>query len=277
MRPQRPLPWWASALVIVAATALVLAPGQGERAESLGSRVLAPVQLGVSGLYDQAAELWGTIQRASELADENRRYQEEVDRLRSEVVRLQEVQQENDDLRNLLGLRQQNPAMQLVPVRVIGSDPSPFTQSIMIDRGSNDGVRQDMVVVTWRGLVGRVIEVNPTSAKVLLLTDVNSSVSVRVQDPSSRATGVVRGLSDGSLLMEHVPQRDTLETDELVITSGLGGVYPEGLVVGKIARVQRKDVDVFQEAIIEPAVDMTKLERLYVMAAPAVASSPTQR
>ena len=136
---------------------------------------------------------------------------------------------------------------------------------------TNDGVRTDMVVVTWRGLVGRVIQANPTSSKVLLLTDVNSSVSVRIQDPASRATGVVRGTADSGLLLEHVPQQDKLDQDQLVITSGLGGVYPEGLVVGKVVRVQRKDVDVFQEAVVQPAVDVDKLERLYVLADPTVA------
>jgi rod shape-determining protein MreC len=241
---RRPLPWWASALVVLVAVALVLSPSQGRQAQSIGSRLIAPVQLGVSGFVDQVSDFVSTVQRINQLADENRRYAEQVDRLQSEIVRLQEVQQENEDLRNLLGLRQRNPEMQLLPVRVIGRDPSPFVQSIMIDRGTNDGV---------------------------LLTDVNSSVSARVQDPSSRATGVVRGTSDGGLLLEHVPQQDTLQTGQLVITSGLGGIYPEGLVVGTIVRVQRKDVDVFQEAVVEPAVDMNKLERLYVMAAPVIA------
>jgi len=268
---RRPLPWWASALVVLVAVALVLSPSQGRQAQSIGSRLIAPVQLGVSGFVDQVSDFVSTVQRINQLADENRRYAEQVDRLQSEIVRLQEVQQENEDLRNLLGLRQRNPEMQLLPVRVIGRDPSPFVQSIMIDRGTNDGVRQDLAVVTWRGLVGRVIQANPTSSKVLLLTDVNSSVSARVQDPNSRATGVVRGTSDGGLLLEHVPQQDTLQTGQLVITSGLGGIYPEGLVVGTIVRVQRKDVDVFQEAVVEPAVDMNKLERLYVMAAPVIA------
>jgi len=82
---------------------------------------------------------------------------------------------------------------------------------------------------------------------------------------------VVRGTADSGLLLEHVPQQDKLDQDQLVITSGLGGVYPEGLVVGKVVRVQRKDVDVFQEAVIQPAVDVDKLERLYVLADPTVA------
>src|SRR5438067_8983872 len=271
MSPRKPLPWWASALVVVAAVALMFAPGQGRPAESLGSRLLAPVQLGVSGLLDQVADVAATVGQVSQLAQENRRLSEQVDRLQAEVVRLQEVEQENDDLRHLLGLHRRDPAAQFVPVRVIGRDPSPYAEGIEIDRGSQDGVRDDMVVVTWRGLVGRVIQANPTSSKVLLLTDVNSSVSVRIQDPASRATGVVRGTADAGLLMEHVPQQDKLEPEQLVITSGLGGVYPEGLVVGKVVRIQRKDVDVFQEAIVQPAVDVDKLERLYVLADPTVA------
>src|SRR5438876_8701483 len=271
MAPRKPLPWWASALVVVAAVALMFAPGQGRQAESIGSRLIAPVQLGVSGVLDQLEGVAATLERISQLAEENRQLAEKADRLQAEVVRLQEVEQENDDLRHLLGLRERDPAAQFLPVRVIGHDPSPYAEGIEIDRGTDDGVRTDMVVVTWRGLVGRVIQANPTSSKVLLLTDVNSSVSVRIQDPASRATGVVRGTADAGLLLEHVPQQDKLDQDQLVITSGLGGVYPEGLVVGKVVRVQRKDVDVFQEAVIQPAVDVDKLERLYVLADPAVA------
>jgi rod shape-determining protein MreC len=265
---RRPLPWWATALLVLVAAVLMLSPGQGRQAESLGSRIFAPVQLGVSGVFDRVADFFTTLGRVGQLAEEVRTLTEQNEQLRSEIVDLHELEAENDDLRNLLGLRQRNPSTKLVPVRVIGRDPSPFVQSITVDRGTDDGVAKDMVVVTWRGLVGRVIQADPTSSNVLLVTDVNSSVSARIQDPESRATGVVRGLSDGSLLMEHVPQQDTLVTEQLVITSGLGGIYPEGLEIGKIVRVQRKDVEVFQEAVVEPAVDVTKLERLYVMVSP---------
>ena len=272
---RRPLPWWASALLVVVAIVLVLSPGQGRQSESWGSRVLGPVQLGVSGFFDQIADFIATFRNVDELADQNRELREQVARLESELVRQGELEKENQDLRNLLGLKQSNPEIEtLLAVQVIGRDPSPFIQSITIDLGTNDGVQNDMVVITWKGLVGRITQANPSTSTVLLMTDVNSSVSARIQDPASRATGVIRGTGDGRLLMQHIPQQDLLQEEQLVITSGLGGIYTEGLVVGKILLVQRKDVDVFQEALVEPAVDVSKLEQLYVVASAPGAQEP---
>jgi rod shape-determining protein MreC len=121
-------------------------------------------------------------------------------------------------------------------------------------------------VITHQGLVGRVEKVNPTSSKVRLINDLNSSVSVRLQT-DARTTGVLRGQSQGNLMVvAYIPQTDAVTQGDWVLTSGLGGMYPEGLVVGKVARVERKDADPFQAAVIESAVAMDKLERLYVLA-----------
>src|SRR5436853_7556228 len=103
MRPRKASPWWLSALVVLVAAVLVLFPNRGRQAQALGSGVFEPVQLGVSGLSGQIGDFLSTVRKVNELADENKRDQEEIDRLRSEVVRLQEVQQENEDLRGLLG------------------------------------------------------------------------------------------------------------------------------------------------------------------------------
>lgn len=265
MLPRRPLPWWASAAIIAIAAALLFVPGPARHVESVGTSVFAPIQLGVSGALSGVQSFWGNMRRVVSIAEENESYREEIDRLQSQLVRLKELELENEALRRLLGLKQQTQPGELLPVRVIGSDISSFVQSITIDRGQQDGVRLDMAVVTWKGLVGRVVRVNATTSKVLLLTDVNNSVSVRVQDPDSRATGIARGRADGLLLMEHVPQQEKLSEGKLVITSGLGGLYPEGLVVGRIAQVVQNDYDVFQRATVEPTVELHKLEHLYVI------------
>jgi rod shape-determining protein MreC len=137
---------------------------------------------------------------------------------------------------------------------------------VTIDRGASDGVRQDAVVITHKGLVGRVERVNPTSAKVRLINDLNSSVGVRLQT-EARTTGVLRGQSQGnSLVIAFIRQDDPVQPGDTVLTSGQGEVFPEGYVVGKVARVERKDADPFQAAVVEPAVAMDKLERLYVLA-----------
>lgn len=266
--PRRHFPRWASFLLVLLVAALLLAPGPWRNVERLGSTLLAPVQFGLAETGNQLGDVFGTFQRIRELGDENRQYREEIDRLESEMVRMRELEVENEDLRNLLSLKERAGPGTLLPVTVIARDDTPYVDAITIDRGESGGVREGMVVVTHKGLVGRVVRSNPASAKVLLITDLASAVAVRLQT-EARTTGVMRGQTQGkALLIDYIPQTDTVKLDDVVITSGMGEVFPEGLVVGRVARVQRKDAEPFQVAAVEPAVDMNKLERLYVIAGP---------
>jgi rod shape-determining protein MreC len=234
--------------------------------ERVGSTVLAPVQMGLSETMGEAANFVETIQRVRILASENAEYRDQLDQLQSEVVRLRELEVENQDLRNLLNLKERTGPSVLIPVSVIARDDTPYVQAITIDRGALEGVRQDAIVVTHKGLVGRVERVNPTSAKVRLINDLNSSVGVRLQT-EARTTGVLRGQSQGnSMVIAFIRQDDPIQQGDTVLTSGQGEVFPEGLVVGRVARVERKDADPFQAAVVDPAVAMDKLERLYVLA-----------
>ena len=265
--PRRRLPRWASTLVVVGVAILCLTPFPGRSAiEKVGSTVLEPIQFGVSGTVGELAGVVDTLQRVRDLAAQNRAYRDELDQLESEVVRMHELEVENRELRNLLSLRDQTGPGSFIPASVIARDDTPYVQAITIDRGANDGVKEDAVVITHKGLVGRVERVNPTSAKVRLINDLNSSVGVRLQT-ESRTTGVLRGQSQGNLMVvAYIPQTDVVSPGDVVLTSGLGGMYPAGLVVGKVARVERKDADPFQAAVVEAAVALDKLERLYVLA-----------
>ncbi|MFN0073223.1 MAG: rod shape-determining protein MreC [Chloroflexota bacterium] len=265
MTQRRVFPWWMTGSAIALLVALLLLPEPSRIIQSFAVAMISPVQAGVTQLIDDVSDVTGTVQRIQLLARENRDNRDEIDRLQAEMVRLQELELENRDLRNLLGLKQRSGPGELIPVRVIGRDPSPYVQAITIDRGSQDGVQNGLAVVTWRGLVGRVVRTEGTTSKVLLISDVNSSIMGRFQDPESRATGMVRGRPEGGLVMQHVPQDESIELGKVVISSDLGTIVPEGLVIGKVVQVRRKDVDVFQEAILEPSVDPAKLERLFVM------------
>jgi rod shape-determining protein MreC len=264
--PRRRLPRWVSTLVVVALAVVFLIPGPWRGLEKVGSFIVAPFQEGVSGTVDEAANVVQTVQRVRDLASQNADYRDQVDQLQSELVRMHELEVENSDLRSLLSMKERTGPGALIPVAVIARDDTPYVQAITIDHGSNDGVRQDAIVVTQRGVVGHVERVNLTSSKVRLITDLNSSVSVRLQT-ESRTTGVLRGQSQGNMMViTYIPQTDMIQQGDTVLTSGLGGMYPEGYVVGKVARVERKDADPFQAAVIQPAVEMDKLERLYVLA-----------
>ena len=250
---------------------LLLLPGPAREVEAVGSRLLEPLQASVSSAFGQAEDITSVVRRMTELSAQNDQYREEIDRLQAEIARLRELETENRDLRNLLGLKQRAGTGELLPVRVIARDPSPFVQAITLDRGTDDGVKEGMTIITWRGVVGRVSRVSPTSSKVLLITDTSSSISGRIQSSEQRVTGIVRGRPEGGLLMQRIPQEETLQTGETVVTSDFGGLMPEGLVIGQIVQIRRKDVDVLQEAVIEPSADMKRLERLYVLLSTAEA------
>lgn len=264
--PRRRLPRWVSTLVVLGLAVVFLIPGPWRGFEGVASTALAPLQMGVTGTLDQAGNFASTIQRVRDLANENADYKDQVAQLQSDVVRMRELEVENADLRNLLSMKERTGPGALIPVQVIARDDGPYVQAITIDHGSTDGIKQDAVIITHEGLVGLVEKVDPTSSKVRLINDLNSSVSVRLQT-ESRTTGVLRGQSQGNLMViAYIPQTDVVSEGDVVLTSGLGGVYPEGLVVGKVARVERKDADPFQAAVVESAVAMDKLERLYVLA-----------
>ncbi|MBM2809396.1 MAG: rod shape-determining protein MreC [Chloroflexi bacterium] len=265
MRARQTVPGWAAVGIAALAVLLILVPGAAFQAESAGLRVLAPIEAALTGTANGVSRLVENVAQAGDLAAQNRQYREDVNRLQATIVQLRELELENQDLRRLLDLRERAPLGSLLSVNVIAQEPLTGVQAVSIDRGSDQGVAVNQPVISWRGVVGRTIEVRPTTSKVLLITDVNSAVSARIQDPESRATGSIRGTGDGRLLMQFVPRTDALRAGDTAITSGIGGVFPPGLVIGRVLQVRQRDVEVFQEALVEPSVDMRNAERLYVV------------
>lgn len=285
MRAQRQMPRWVAFLVTALALVLVLRPEPARQFESIGTVVFEPVELGLTGMIAQVEGVVTAFQRVAELSHSNEQLREEVDRLESKLVRMRELELENRELRELLRLRQEAGPSVIIPVSKMASDASLFVQSIKIDRGRDDGVHERMAVVTSAGLVGRVARVEAGTAMVLLITDVNSSLTARLQPaegPSDtgdgpRATGTVRGFrterDQGArpiLVMQHIPQDVQVGMGDVVLTSNLSGDFPEGIRVGRVVQTRRTDSDPLQEAFVEPAVDVNRLERMYVVAqAPA--------
>ena len=147
---------------------------------------------------------------------------------------------------------------------VIGSEVSPYARYLVINAGRIHGIREGMAVVGGSfGLAGRVALVNETSSEVLLLIDPASSVNVVLV--GSRATGTVVGQSDGSLRITNVLQSDEIAPDDIVVTSGLGGLLPRLLPVGRIDRITSTDAQLFKEAVVRPAVDFNRLESVLII------------
>jgi rod shape-determining protein MreC len=245
---------------------------------------VAPLQQGVSRIARGMGSLpigLGDVQR---LRGENEALRGEVDRLRSLVIGLKEAENENRLLREQIGFIQAHPAYDLLPAQVIGRDPDNLVQSIMIDKGTRDGVREGKVVVAAgtvtmptgqgaaqpgdtktvvQGLVGRVIETGPNYARVLLITDLSSAVNVYVQD--SQAEGLLAGLGRGIMQLKYVRQGEKLSAGDIVLTSGLGGGFPRGLTVGVVTDVQTKDQATFQTGTVVSLVDLQRINVLFVI------------
>jgi rod shape-determining protein MreC len=186
-----------------------------------------------------------------------------------ENIRLKEVERENAALRQLLNYTRNNPQFTYETTTIIGHsigrDPSNLLYFVYVDVGARDGVAENMPVITDRGLVGRVTTVGPNSAQVLLLVDPASSVNAIIQN--TRLTGVVRGNVDGTLTMERIPPNEKVNPGDIVLTSGLGGNFPDKLVIGQVIEVIQRDQDMFQVARIRPTVDFVKLETMLIVTA----------
>jgi len=241
--------------------------GNTQAVENLILRPVTPVQDHLSDLANDFNDLVQTFRDLQELRRRNEELQSLADSLMIENVRLKELESENETLRQLLQFAQTNPtysyrAAEVVGL-VIGQDPSNLLRYLIISVGSNDGVAKGMPVLTDRGLVGRIVEVNSRASKVLLITDSSSSVNAIIQ--SSRATGLVEGKADGGLVMKYIPQPVTVNVGDIILTSGLGSTFPKHLVIGQVSAVYKRDIEMFQQAEIKPTVDFDRLEVVLII------------
>lgn len=242
-------------------------------------KISVPVQKGVTSVVTQFTELAQTVQDLRELRQRNQELETQNARLLLENVRLKEVEHEVILLRELLNFYQEHPSWEIrgahVTGRVIARDPSNLRRSITLDVGTEAGIARNMPVITERGLVGRILEVGEGWSKVLLITDVSSSVNALTQ--SSRASGLVQGRADGSLVMQAIPQGDTVSVGDTVFTSGLGGNFPRQILIGQITAVERKDSALYQTAVLQPTVDFDHLEVVLVVTGfkPVEEATPT--
>jgi len=240
--------------------------------------VLAPLQRAATALVTGIGDLSQTVRQVRELRARVAELEEQVNALTIENVRLREYEAEVVQLRGLLGFVEANPTWAFLGADVVGrsacinapcgdvvgQEPNPYLRYITINVGQADGVAVGMPVVTGGAvLVGRVAETGLHTSKVQLITDPGSNVAAILQ--RSRATGLVVGQPDGSLRMIYIPQEDTVQVGDVVLTSGLGGAFPRGLVLGQVSQVVKQDFALFQEAVIHPAVDYRRVELTLVI------------
>jgi len=242
---------------------LVLAQNPGViNLEGLLAQPGAYIQRGLNGVTGTLSNFWQAVTEIDRLRKENLNLHKDIDKLVEENTQLREAERQNEQLRQLLDWKKTHPSKTVI-ASVIGREPSNYLAFVTLDRGSDDRVAVGQVVVASSGLVGKVEKVGPSFCQVRLIVDTGSTVSGIIQ--SSRVEGSVVGQLGGQLMMKNILQGEKVAVGDLVITSGLGGGFPKGIIIGQVSEVHRSDVELFQTVTIKPAVDFTKLEEVLII------------
>lgn len=262
---------WAVLFVIVSLFCIIFFAARGRFQAPVSSKaallVLSPFQQAVSWVGSQVSHVTGSIWEIVTVHEQNRMLRNEVEQLRVQNLEASEALAENERLRTLLGYRQMMTQFDMVGARVIGRDSATWSSVIIIDRGQKDGVNTDMTVVTEKGLVGHILEAGWNTSKVQLILDPRSSVGTIVQRAESRVAGIVQGDLDNPTMpqMVNIPKNADVVEGDVIVTSGFGGTYPKGIVVGLVSTLQNDSGGLLKVGLLEPAVDFQKLEDVMVI------------
>lgn len=227
---------------------------------------MRPLQSVMAGVIDGAANVWQTYIALVGVKQENQRLRQRVLELEQQAVQLAEVQQTDKRLDQLLKFRR-TLAGDVQAAEIIGRDPLPWFSTIVINKGKADGVREGMAVLSPFGVVGQIISIGAHAARVLLITDHNSGVDAVVQ--RSRARGIVEGGLDGTCVMRYLKRGEDVEVGDRIITSGLDGIFPKGILVGEVTHVTRGNRGLLQVANVKPSVPLDRIEEVVVASLPA--------
>jgi rod shape-determining protein MreC len=249
-------------LVVVGILTLALSGSLGFISDNFNS-YLVSAQSWVSSRYLAIQDFLTVPRDVVELRRQTASLEAERARLQAQIVQLQQQVAETDALAALVNFSRSSPESSYTAASVIGRDPSPFLRYIIIDKGSNNGIRQGMPVVTDQGLVGRVDAVISSAARIQLITDTGSAVNVRIEKADREA--ILVGTVAGDLALDMIPQEIKLEPGDVVLTSGLGGGYPTDLIVGQILTARKRDSDLFQQATVQPVVDFEQLKIVLII------------
>jgi rod shape-determining protein MreC len=232
--------------------------------ESATLAAVEPVESALRSATRPLADFVNNLTDINRLSDENQGLKEQIERLQAENARLTEAERELRQIEQFIQIRGSERNDTFTAARVFAGEPNNLQDLIAIDRGSADGIEQDMVVLTRQGtLVGTIARVHDQTAWVRLITDQTSAVSALTE--ASRVQGVVAGSADGTLTMEFVEKTADVKEGDLVLTSGLGGRYPAGELIGKVVRVERTAQELFQSVRVQPLADLSRLEEVLVL------------
>ena len=253
------------ALIVFSLYLMTAGVRQGDRvgAPARGMlEVLRPIEAGTTNFGAGLRSIYHDYLNLVQVRQENERLIAELARVKAEQARMAELEAENRHLAELLELRDVLGA-DAIAANVIGSDATGISHTLILGQGSASGLRPGMAVLSNQGVVGRIIETSPHASRVLLIDDHNSALDGF--DQRSRARGIVAGMVDDGVIMKYVDRSQDIKAHDTVVTSGLDGIFPRGLLVGTVSGVHREGPGLFLAVQLAPAVSFRELEQVLVV------------
>lgn len=264
----------AFALAVILVLSFLLLPTQLQTLfQAVGSPfgwiISWPLQA-VAGVHDRIAGVWDHYVALQGVEEDNRQLRRELDLLKEQNGQLRESAAATDRLAALLEFKQQA-LPTLIAAQVIGRDTGNWYKTIILNKGTSDGLESDQGVITPAGVVGRIVKATSSTSVVLLLTDPNNAIAGLIQ--RTRDEGIVGGTTHGTAQLKYIPLLSDARPGDRVVTSGLVGGFPRGLSIGTITRIDKEDEALFQSAELVPEVDPNHVEEVLVI---LPTSFPTQ-
>jgi rod shape-determining protein MreC len=232
------------------------------KVQGLVISLTAPGLEGLEYVGRSAKQIWQGYFALVAVQRHNVEMQKKLEEYKQREVRYQEAQEALTRLEGLLDLKRQV-ALPVIGARVIAYDPTLWSRSAIINQGKDQGVKDGLPVLAPQGIVGRIVGVYPEYSKVMLIVDRKSSADAMVQ--RTRIRGMLKGKGGNRCSLEFVPKNADVQVGDLVLASGLVGLYPKGLVFGKVTAANKKNPGVFQEIEVTPSVDLSTLEEVLVV------------
>ena len=232
------------------------------RTQLLTINSFATLQSGVSKIVSPFNSAWKLITSIGNLEAENQQLKKELVKLKQQIVSIKNMEMENKRLRTLVGFKGKT-HYHTLPAVVVGRSTNNWQSAFVIDKGSKDGIKKNMVVLVGEGLVGQVVMVSSHASKVQLIIDQKSGVAAQLMN--SGETGIVEGQVTGELVMNYISKDIEITKNEPILTSGLGGIFPKGLFIGTVSEVKETPYDLYKQVRVKTHVNFSGLEEVLVI------------
>ncbi len=223
---------------------------------------IAPVQKALSSSIASVKDDWSRYIFLVGIVEENKNLKKEIEELKAVLISYQESYQEAKRLRKLLSLSDDY-KYRFISARVIGREQAALSRVILIDKGSSDGLKTGMPVVAPPGLIGRLIDVSWHVSRVLLFIDENSNIDAIVQ--RNRTQGIISGAGSSGLIFKYISKTQDVKEGDVIVSAGMGGVFPKGMLIGQVIHVDKQDASLFLKINVAPFTDFSKLEEILIL------------